>query len=119
MTAPVVIEFAGLPVAKQRPRLGKGGHVYTPSRTRSFEAALGWLAKIEMRGRPMLEGPLSMEVVATLPTAATSRPDSDNLLKAIADALQGVVFADDAAIVRALIEKPQGQPGLVIEVRPL
>jgi len=109
------LRFDGLPVGKGRPRFGRG-RVFTPARTRSFEVALGWAAKVEMHGKPMFVGPLSMEVVATLPTSATSRPDSDNLLKAVADALQGVVFPDDAAIVRALIEKRQGKPGLVIEV---
>ena len=36
---------------------------------------------------------------------ATSRPDLDNLYKAVTDSMIGIVYKDDAQIVRAFIEK--------------
>src|SRR5262245_43270123 len=112
------LHYPGLPIAKQRPRLGKGGHIYTPAKTKAFETALAWAAKVEMRNAPMLEGHLCLSLIATLPSIA--RVDVDNLAKAALDGLQGVVFRNDAQIVRASIEKRQGEsPGLDIEVAHL
>ena len=33
------------------------------------------------------------------------KPDADNVLKCICDALNGVAFVDDAQVVRAVVEK--------------
>ena len=115
----VVIEFAGEPVGKARPRLGKG-HVYTPRKTASFETALGWCARVAMRGRGMLEGPLSIYVRALFTHDTTHKTVGDYVLKSVCDALQGICFKDDAAIVDARIIKMQGsRPGLRIEVVPV
>jgi Holliday junction resolvase RusA-like endonuclease len=117
--AEVVIEFAGEPVGKAPPRLGRHG-VYTPRKTAAFETALGWCARLAMRGRPLLEGPLRVDVVATFAHSPTCKPDADNCLKAVCDAMQGIVFRDDAAVVDARILKVQGaRPGLRIEVVPV
>jgi Holliday junction resolvase RusA-like endonuclease len=114
----VVVTYDGV-MGKQRPRFGKG-RVYTPAETVSFERALAWSARIAMRGRPMLTGPLVMRVEVTLSGRATCKPDADNLLKAVADSLQGVVYADDAAIVDVRVVKSSGEPpGLRIEVEAL
>ena len=115
-TSEVIIEYAGEPVAQGRPRLGRHG-VYTPARTAQFETALGWCARLAMRNRPLLEGALKVDVVATFTHAPTCRPDGDNILKSVCDALEGVVFANDAAVVDAHITKTQGpHPHLRIEV---
>jgi Holliday junction resolvase RusA-like endonuclease len=59
-----------------------------------------------------------MRVEATV-SKPTCKPDADNLLKAIADALQGVVY-DDAAIVDVRVVKASGeQPGLRIQAEAL
>jgi Holliday junction resolvase RusA-like endonuclease len=112
----VVIEFAGEPVGKARPRLGRHG-VYTPRKTAAFETALAWNAKLAMRGRPLLLGPLRIDVMAVFAHEPTHKPDADNILKACMDAMQGVVFRDDAHVVDARVVKVQGsRPGLRIEV---
>jgi Holliday junction resolvase RusA-like endonuclease len=72
MTA-VIITFDGEPVGKQRPRFGKG-RTYTPTKTVVFETALAWQARIAMRGRTMLAGPLAMHVEATV-----ARPTSTKI----------------------------------------
>jgi hypothetical protein len=38
MTSPITLIIDGAPVAKDRPRLARRGHVYTPAHTRRFEA---------------------------------------------------------------------------------
>jgi Holliday junction resolvase RusA-like endonuclease len=83
-----------------------------------------------MAGRAPFSGPLFLSVVATFPIAKswsakkkasaryhTSRPDADNILKAIGDGLNGVVWGDDAQIARASIEKRYGAtPGVLVEI---
>jgi Holliday junction resolvase RusA-like endonuclease len=133
-TDPVIIEHAGLPRAKARPRLGRGGHVYTPPRTARYERDLGWMARQAMIGRKPLEGPLKVTVIATLAVPRswnaarrkaamaetirpTGKPDIDNLLKSI-DALTGIVWLDDAQVVEATIAKVYGrEPSFWVKVQ--
>jgi Holliday junction resolvase RusA-like endonuclease len=135
LTRHVVVELAGTPVAKGRPKFGNG-HAYTPRRTRNFETDLAWAAKVAMHGHPPIEGALKVEVLAAFPVPAswskikqaralagilrpTGRPDIDNVLKA-ADALNGIVWRDDAQIVTAQITKRYSDnPRLRIEVEAL
>ncbi|MFX8637221.1 RusA family crossover junction endodeoxyribonuclease, partial [Acinetobacter baumannii] len=50
----------------------------------------------------------------------TSRPDGDNVLKAVGDGLNAVLWRDDAQIAEASIRKIYSEtPGLEIEVHPL
>ena len=138
-----VIEHPGPPVPKGRPRFryvppganGRAGfvHVYTPKDTEVYETALKWRGKAAMRGRPVLEGALAVRVFAMMPVPASwsnkardaalsgltfpaKKPDADNILKML-DALNGIVFVDDAQIVRSLIIKEYAEsPGLIVEI---
>jgi Holliday junction resolvase RusA-like endonuclease len=47
----------------------------------------------------------------------TQRPDLDNLAKAVLDALHGIAFFDDSAVVSVLLRKGWGEPGVFVEVR--
>ena len=122
-----------IPIAKGRPRFG-GGRVYTPKRTKDYEALVAMLGKREMRGKPPSPQPVTLKVRFELPIpkswkkskreAALSgelkpiiKPDYDNFLKAIMDGLNGVVWEDDAQIWRHSGEKIYGpNPGTTIEV---
>lgn len=47
----------------------------------------------------------------------TTRPDADNLLKFVCDALNGVFFGDDAQIWKAVVMKTYGDtPGVWVEL---
>lgn len=96
------------PQSKQRVRVTRSGRSYTPSATRRFEASVRVLtAHLE----PM-QGALTMRVVfvcarpKSLPKRLAdrqpkpTRPDLDNLTKALLDGLQGTCFADDAQLVQ-------------------
>jgi Holliday junction resolvase RusA-like endonuclease len=135
---PVVIDFAGEPIAKGRPRMALGPTgkpiVYTPAKTRKYEAALRYAASAAMAGRLRFIGAVAVEITARLPVPKswpkkkqqealcgvvrpTSRPDVDNYAKAALDVLNSVVINDDAQIVRLTVAKVfSANPGLRIEV---
>jgi Holliday junction resolvase RusA-like endonuclease len=130
--APVVVELAGQPVAKARPRFGNG-RAYTAVKTVWYEQALAYAGKVAMKGREPLACALRIEVLAAFEVPAswskakraealngrlrpTGRPDFDNIAKTI-DALNKIVWNDDSQIVHATISKRYStHPRLRIEV---
>lgn len=55
------------------------------------------------------------------PVACVTRPDVDKLLRGLLDALTGIVFADDAQVVRVVASKtyavPGSQPGVGVRIQ--
>lgn len=134
MTPAVVIRLPGVPRGKGRPRFSRvSGRAYTDAQTESYEGALRLAASQAMSGEPPLSGPLALIMTAVFPvpvswsrvrrrnalsgkTRPTGKPDCDNLLKTV-DALNQIVWKDDAQIVSALIMKEYGEtPGVTITV---
>ncbi len=129
----IIVELAGEPKGKGRPRFTRNGIAFTPATTRRYEAALRYAAQEAMSGGAPLDGPLAVTVTATFPiptswskkkqqaalagmVAHTCRPDVDNLIKSI-DGLNQVCWADDRQIVTALIRKRYGgRPAIHIEI---
>jgi Holliday junction resolvase RusA-like endonuclease len=90
-----------------------------------------------MNGRPPIDVPVRIELLVELPVPAswsrrktadaitghirpTSRPDVDNYLKAILDAISTIVVADDAQVVEVHATKLFGvAPKMVATVFPL
>lgn len=112
----------GEPVGKERPRFTKRGQVYTPAKTRSYETVVKLCARSAMKGKKMLTGAISLSVTAffsipknfskAISEKALSgelryrkKPDWDNVGKIVSDALNGVVYSDDATVSRAVVEK--------------
>lgn len=131
------VELIGAPVAKGRPRFVRAtGHAYQPEKTRRFETDLRYAAAEAMAGRQPLDCAVDLKVNVFLPipdswsgkkkreAAAgallpTKKPDCSNFQKAAEDALNMIVFRDDAQIVSATVTKRYSErPRLVIEVRP-
>lgn len=114
----------------------RGGRIatFTPAETVAYEKAVAWHALAAMGGRPMLEGALAVriEVIVAVPRSATkarraamlagairptARPDLDNQIKALLDALNALAFADDAQIVELHAARWYGEePRATIEV---
>jgi Holliday junction resolvase RusA-like endonuclease len=102
----------GPPVGKQRPRRGKHGNFYTPPKTKGYEALVAAVAKttgmeptdkachLDVRWKYDADEPgLEVTLVQTddAPPKGT-RPDGDNVLKSIADALQGIGYNNDRQV---------------------
>lgn len=121
----IVIVLAGAPMGKERVRMTRQGHAYTPERTVNYESRLALAAQQVMAGRALLDGPLRVDVTAYVPIAESKpkkwkaealagrirpvkKPDSDNILKVIADGLNLVVWVDDSQIVEARVRKFYG-----------
>lgn len=99
------------PVAKGRPRFTKRGIAYTPTKTKSFEKDLVRLIKQRYKGKP-LDKALTVEVNFLLKRPKSvkrkypvTRPDIDNYLKALFDAMNGVVFKDDSLVIEVIARK--------------
>jgi Holliday junction resolvase RusA-like endonuclease len=148
MTA-VTVTLAGNPQGKGRARsflyrrkdtdkLAIGHH--TPQRTATYEGMIRTAAMEAMAkaGLPApMEGPLGIDMRAVFPVPQswskkkreqalagevkpTKKPDADNILKAWKDAMNGVVFLDDAQIVQGRFAKTYGPaPSVTITVIPL
>lgn len=115
MNKPISITVYGNAVPKGRPRValrGKHPVVYTPTKTREWEQ----LIKLAAAGKvkELMTGPIELDVEFYLPrpkslpnriTYHTKRPDLDNLIKAVMDALNGVVWRDDSQVVEKHVYK--------------
>jgi len=134
--APITINVVGDPQGKGRARAfvrhGKVGH-YTPEKTRTYEGIIRTAAMEAMGNRPPIDEPVEFVMRAVFaPPASWSekkkaaalcgiikpakKPDIDNIAKAWNDALNGVVYRDDALIVKATFEKRYGPQALVAVV---
>ena len=109
----IKFEIPGEPVAKGRPRFARAGkfvRTYTPKQTLNFEQLVGWCAR--ETGADKLVGPVeaSVKFYFRLPKSKhrkrnprqaepkTTKPDLDNLIKAILDGLNKIAFNDDASV---------------------
>ena len=133
----LTINVPGEMRGKGRHRIGrgKGGKsvAYSDSKTESAEAWVRWCA-IQAVGQPQLAGPLvlAVDVTCAIPESwskrskvdavagvirPTGKPDADNLLKLIADALNKVVWRDDSQLVEVRLSKRYGiTPGAVLTI---
>jgi Holliday junction resolvase RusA-like endonuclease len=99
------------PLPKERPRFNaRSGHAYTPSKTAKYESHIKFHAQCVCK-KPMT-GAVEIEIKfnfikakSSKLIACTKRPDIDNLIKGVLDALNGVAFMDDSQIVRLVSEK--------------
>ena len=103
----------GVPVGKGRPRFTRGGHAYTPEKTAAYEDSVRRCWQTQS-GQGFAGGvPLLASLTAWFPIPKStskkkaaamegvfhlSRPDADNIAKAILDALNGHAYQDDSAV---------------------
>lgn len=132
----ITFEVPGEPRGKGRPRHTREGHTYTDRATRLYENEIALCYNRAVpRFPPLYDAFVSVEVVAYLPipksvtkaqragmeagTILPSRkPDVDNILKAVLDALNGVAYKDDARVYRTSCEKYYGvDPKLVVTIK--
>jgi len=104
----LIVDLKAVP--KARPRFTRSGHVYTPKPTTDFESYIRKCAQM-MFDEPYLKA-VEVRVIFNFKKAktcklvkCTKRPDLDNLLKGVLDALNGVAFKDDSQVTRIVSEK--------------
>lgn len=124
-------------MGKQRARtVVQGGrvHSYTPPRTRDYEADIARAFQAVNRWRDPASGPVRISVKAVMPIPASwprykrvaaadgrivpqTKPDADNVLKSVLDALNGAAYRDDKQVIACGITKIYGIcPRLEIEI---
>lgn len=124
----VAFTVPGKPVGKGRPRAAKRGQhitLYTPQTTATYESTVALVASQAMAGLPLITGPVEvvMRQVLPIPSSWSKRkqgdalagrvlpgvkPDMDNVIKAIFDAINGVVWNDDTQVVDLQARKRYG-----------
>lgn len=138
--APVSFLVPGEPVGKGRPKVSTIGgqpRMYTPPKTKAYEELIGKVAQQVMAGRELIAGPVMIDLRIVLGIAAswpkrktaaalagnlmpTKKPDIDNVLKAICDGINGIVFKDDVQVVDVISRKRYGEtPGVHVRIVPL
>ena len=115
----VEFEIPGIPVPKGRPKfstLGGFAKAYTPAKTRNAEAFVRKCFFEQVKDFKMPEkGPIFLYVTFYMPVPSSlskkkqnelmeenywhiKKPDLDNLLKLVNDALNGIAWKDDSCI---------------------
>lgn len=137
---PVSFVVPGEAVGKGRPRVSTiGGHtrMFAPQKTANYETLIAMAAQQAMAGRELIGGPVLVEMKILVSVAAswskkktaealagdvmpTKKPDADNVLKAICDGINGIVFKDDVQVVNVSLSKRFSEtPGVSVRVVPL
>lgn len=136
----VAFTVPGEPQGKGRPRIGKvGAHarMFTPAKTVAYEGLVAHAAQQAMAGAaPFLSAcRIELDVLCSVPpswsqkkqrealegsTRPAKKPDADNVLKAVCDGINGVVWKDDAQAVDVHVRKfYAATPGVRVRVASL
>lgn len=140
MITNIAFVVPGEPQGKGRARVGTiGGHarMFTPAKTVAYEGLIAHAAQLAMRGAAPLDGDcrLEVDIVCSVPASwsgkkrtqalaggirPAKRPDADNIVKAVCDGMNGVVWRDDVQAVEGSWRKVYGEtPGLRVRVASL
>jgi len=131
----ISFHIPGDPVAKGRPRFIRAtGRTYTPEKTATAERSVAQFAQEAMRGHSLFDEPLALVLdyaflwpkntsrkrrIDMIGLWKTTKPDLDNLIK-IKDALNGVVWIDDALVCLILARKVLAdKPGTNVTICPI
>jgi Holliday junction resolvase RusA-like endonuclease len=114
----------GEPVAKGRPRFTRTGHCYTPAKTIGAESKIRGLAKVAKGSHTISDKPVAMRIsfIFGMPKSwsigkrelweglpCAKKPDLDNVVKTILDAINGAgIWADDSQVCEIYARKVWG-----------
>ena len=121
----IAFTVPGVPVGKGRARVATiagRARMYTPAKTVSYEAVIAQEAKIAMLTDTLFLGPVDVTLEINVPIPATwsqkkrraalygeirpsGKPDADNVIKAIFDGMNKIVWKDDAQVVYVAASK--------------
>lgn len=118
------LTIPGEVIPQLRPRFARRGNfvqTYDPAKCRDYKAYVRMIAT-QSRPAKLIEGPVAVRIHIYRHTPQswskvriaaalagqirpTTKPDADNLAKGIKDALKGIIWNDDAQVVRLVVEK--------------
>lgn len=129
----------GEPVAQGRPKFSTAGgfvKAYDPAKSRNYKDYVR-LAAAEHAPASLLEGPIGMmlTIYRSMPKSfskrkaaaaeagelrPTTKPDVDNYLKGVKDALKGVIWKDDSQVVEVFVQKRySSRPRIEVKIKDL
>jgi Holliday junction resolvase RusA-like endonuclease len=133
----ITFTIPGNPVGKGRPRVSRRGgfaRMYTPEKTASYESLVAMAGHIAMGDMHVWLCACAVTLDIRVPVPAswsqkkraaalaglvhpTTKPDIDNVEKAVFDGLNGVVWKDDVQVVSVTKRKRYGdRPGVEVRV---
>ena len=136
----IVFTIPGTPVGKGRPRFARRDAfvtTYTPEKTASYENLVKVKAEEAMVGRELIAGAVAVTILLFITPPAswsnkkmlqalnheimpTTKPDVDNIIKGIFDAMNEIVWNDDKQVVDVTIRKRYANTArATVEVRPI
>lgn len=124
-SAVVAFVVPGAAVGKGRPKFARRGAfvtAYSDKKTVSYENLVRIYASEAVGNRPPLDGPVRLTLkISVLPPASwskkktsdallglvrpTTKPDIDNIMKAICDAMNEIVYVDDKQVCDVWVSK--------------
>lgn len=127
----IEITIYGKPMAKERPRMTKTGHTYTPTKTLKYEKNVKdvflkkykdfeiYQGKMKATIKAVFEVPKSYSKKKKNMLLETSnnykhKPDCDNIAKIVLDSLNGLAYKDDSQITILEVIKEYGEQSKVI-----
>lgn len=137
---PIVFTVPGEPQGKGRPRIGRVGphaRMFTPAKTVAYEGLVALAAQEAMQCRDIITGPVLIElhILHGVPQSMSKKrkalalagellpmkkPDTDNVLKAICDGCNGVVWKDDVQATDGVFRRRYSEtPGVRVRIVPL
>lgn len=131
--------FGIAPHGKERPRVGFNRRIYTPKKTVDFEKAIvnSIMEQIKKKQEDngLIDGPVGVEMLFAfeIPKSYPAKkradcigqkilhmktPDVDNCVKSIKDAMNGVVYRDDAQVCYIEASKiyAKSEPYIIVRV---
>lgn len=133
----VAFDIPGEPQGKGRPKVVKIAgftRMATPAKTVAYEGLVAHCAAAALAGRPLLDGPAAcvLRIDCSVPASwsgkkqraalagevrPTTKPDVDNVVKAVFDGCNGVLWRDDVQVVELTVRKRySATPGVHVEV---
>ncbi len=133
----------GEPCAQGRPRFSTAGgfvRAYDPAKSRNYKAYVKAVCAEEAKKQGWLfntDLPLKVEIIAglSIPSSKskkwkqaamdgkekpTKKPDVDNIVKTVTDALSGVIYKDDKQITSLVVGKIYSvRPGVALVIKIL
>lgn len=136
----IIVPGEPVPKARHRARIVQPRgrppfvHMYQDAETEKYESLVAKMSGMVMAGRGLLLGALDVRATAYVEIPASwpqkkrvqagdgeilpvSRPDADNYLKCVLDAMNGVVYKDDSQVVNMSVQKRYSfTPRMEIEI---